>query len=81
MMNHVQVVTLRSVICDYSDAYILASATLTVPNTAAAGANPTNRKNIIIKNCAPFTRTFYNLTEYSDHYSRSLNILKFMAIL
>ena len=45
---------LRSSLCDYSDAYILASATMTVPNTAAA-ADPNNRKNIIIKNCAPFT--------------------------
>ena len=34
---------LRSSWCDYSDAYILASATVTVPN-AAAGANPNNKK-------------------------------------
>ena len=45
---------LRSSLCDYSDAYILVSATITVPNTAAAAA-ANNRKNIIIKNCAPFT--------------------------
>ena len=32
-------------LCDYSDAYILVSATITVTNTAAA------EKNIIIKNC------------------------------
>ena len=31
------------------------SATITVPNTAAGGAAANNRKNIIIKNCAPFT--------------------------
>ena len=42
---------LRSSLCDYSDAYILLSATITVPNTAAAN----NRKKTIIKNCAPFT--------------------------
>ena len=46
---------LRSILCDYSDAYILVSATITVPNTAAAGAAANNIKNIIIKNCAPFT--------------------------
>ena len=49
---------LRSSLCDYSDAYILVSATITVPNTAAAAAAAAaanNRKNIIIKNCAPFT--------------------------
>ena len=44
---------LRSRLWDYSDAYIIVSATLTVVNTAAAAAN--NRKNLIIKNWAPFT--------------------------
>ena len=45
---------LRSSLCDYNDAYIFVSVTITVPNTGIA-ANPNNRKNIIIKNCAPFT--------------------------
>ena len=44
---------LRSRLCDYSDAYILVNATITVPNTGTA-ANPNNRKNIT-KNCVPFT--------------------------
>ena len=81
---------LRSSLCDYNDAYILVSATITVPNTGIA-ANPNNRKNIIIKNCAPFTNCIsetntrqienakdigmvmpmYNLTEYSDNYSKT----------
>ena len=39
---------LRSSLCDYSDAYILLSVIITVPNTATAAA--ANRKNIIIKN-------------------------------
>ena len=42
---------LRSSLYDDSDAYILASATITFPNTTAAAGN---RKNIIIKNCAQF---------------------------
>ena len=45
---------LRSRLCDYSDAYILVSATITVPNTGTA-ANPSYRKNMIIKNCVSFT--------------------------
>ena len=38
---------LRSSLCDYSDAYILiiVSPTITVPNTAVAGAAANNRKN------------------------------------
>ena len=48
MINQVERITLtvrfktsmvRSSLCDYSDAYILVSATITVPNTGTA-ANP-----------------------------------------
>ena len=47
---------LKSSLCDYSDAYILFKGTISVNNTAAAGAavNNTNKK-VIFKNCAPFT--------------------------
>ena len=33
---------LKSSLCDYSDTYILAKGTVTVPNTAAADANANN---------------------------------------
>ena len=48
---------LRSILCDYSDAYILAKGNIAVNNTAAAGgaANDINKK-VIFKNCTPFTR-------------------------
>ena len=47
---------LRSNLCDYSDAYILAKGNITVNNTADAGdaANNINKK-VIFKDCAPFT--------------------------
>ena len=47
---------LKSSLCDYKNAYILVKGTITVNNTAAAGAaaNNTNKK-VIFKNCAPFT--------------------------
>ena len=45
---------LRSSLCDYKDGYITASGTITVLNTGEA-ANPNNRKNTVIKNCAGFT--------------------------
>ena len=37
---------IRSNVCNYSDAYILVKGTITLPNTAAAGAavNNTNKK-------------------------------------
>ena len=37
-----------------SNAYILVSGTMAVPNTGGA-ANPSNKKNVIIQNCPPFT--------------------------
>ena len=47
---------LRSNLCDYSDAYILAKGNITVNNTADAvdAANNINKK-VIFKDCAPFT--------------------------
>ena len=35
---------LKSRLCNYSDAYMLVSAIITVPNTAAPSTNPNNRK-------------------------------------
>ena len=47
---------LRSILCDYSDAYILVKGNITVNNTAADGAAANNKnKKVILKNCAPFT--------------------------
>ena len=47
---------LKYILCDYSDAYILVTGTISVNNTAAAGAaiNKDDKK-VIFKNCAPFT--------------------------
>ena len=44
---------LRSSLCDYNDAYILASGTIRVEALAAGGGN--NDIQIVFKNCAPFT--------------------------
>ena len=54
---------IRSNLCYYSDANILVKKTITVPNTAAAGAevNNTNKK-VVFKNCAPFTDCITNIT-------------------
>ena len=44
---------LKSGLCDYSDAYILVSGTITVVESAAGGGN--NRIEVVFKNRAPFT--------------------------
>ena len=70
MLNQVELITLnsqikfktsilRSILCDYSNAYIFVSATITV----AAGAAANNRKNIITKNCAPFVNFISELQD------------------
>ena len=49
--------TLRSSLCDYSDAYILVKGNITVNNNAGAGAAANNTdKKVIFKNCASFTK-------------------------
>ena len=47
---------LRSILCHYSDAYILLKGNISVNNTAAADVNANNtNKKVIFKNRAPFT--------------------------
>ena len=68
-MTHVELITknsqitfkmslLKSSLCDYSNAYILLSGTITI--TGAGADDATKRldeinKGVIFKNCAPFT--------------------------
>ena len=66
---------LRSSLCDYSDAYILVSATITVPNTAADGANPNNRKNLMIKNCTPFTNCISEINNKQVDNAKDIDIV------
>ena len=44
---------LNSSLCDYSDAYILVSETITVAVLAAGGGN--NNIKVLFENCVPFT--------------------------
>ena len=47
---------LKTILCDYNEAYILVKGNTTVNNTAAADANANNiHKKVIFKNCASFT--------------------------
>ena len=43
----------RSSLCDYSDAYIIVSGTITVAEVAGGGGN--NNVQVVLKNCASFT--------------------------
>ena len=66
---------LRSSLCDYTDTYILVSSTIIVPNTAAAGASQNNRKNIITKNCAPFTNYISEINNTRVDNAKDIDIV------
>ena len=85
---------LRSNLCDYADVYILVQGTITITgvgNNADARQADERNKDVIFKNCVPFTKCIsriknteidnaqdidtimpmYNLTEYTDNYSKT----------
>ena len=72
---------LRSSLCDYSDAYILVKANITVNNTAAEGAAVDNTN---IKNCVPFTKCISKINntqiddaEYTDIVMPMYNLIEY----
>ena len=67
---------LKSSLCDYSDAYILAKGTISVNNTAAQGAasNNTNKK-VIFKNYAPFTNFISEINNTQIDNAKDIDIV------
>ena len=67
---------LKSSLCNYSDAYILAKDNITVNNTAADGvaANNTN-KNVVFKNCDPFTNCISEINNTQVDNVKNIDIV------
>ena len=67
---------LKSSLCDYSDAYILVKGTISVNNSAAAGAaaNNTNKK-VIFKNCGPFTNCISEINNTQIDNAKDIDIV------
>ena len=67
---------LKTSLCDYSDAYILVNGTISVNNSAAAGAaaNNTNKK-VIFKNCAPFTNCISEINNTQIDNAKDIDIV------
>ena len=55
---------LRSSLCDYSDAYIRVSGTITVAALAAGGEN--DNIQVVFKNCAQFTNYINEKKQYTN---------------
>ena len=79
---------LKSILCDYSDAYILFKGNITVNNTAGAGAaaNNTNKK-VIFKNYTPFAdcisetnNTQVDSAKYIDRVMSMYNLIEYSEI-
>ena len=76
---------LRSSLCDYGDAYILAKGNIALNNTAADGAAANNtNKEVIFKNCAPFTNCINKINntqidnaEYIDIVMPMYNLIEY----
>ena len=70
---------LKSSLCDYSDAYIFVKGTISVNNTAAAGAavNNTNKK-VIFKNCTPFTNCISEINNTQVDNTKEIDIVMSM---
>ena len=67
---------LKSSLCDYSDAYILVKGTISVNNTAAAGAGANNiNKKVIFKNCAPFTNCISEINNTQIDNAKDIDIV------
>ena len=67
---------LKSSLCDYSDAYIPVKGTISVNNTAAAGAAVNNDdKKVIFKNCAPFTNCISEISNTQVDNAKDIDIV------
>ena len=65
---------LRSILCDYSDAYILVSAAITVPNTATAEAAANNIKKYN-ENGASFTNCMSEINNTQIDNDKDIDIV------
>ena len=67
---------LKFSLCDYGDAYILVKGTITVNDTAAADADANNaNKDVIFKNCAPFTNCISEINNTQVDNAKDLDIV------
>ena len=70
---------LKYSLCDYSDPYILIRGTISVNNTATAGAAVNNiDKKAIFKNCAPFTNCISEINNTQIYNAKDIDIVMLM---
>ena len=60
--------------CNYSDAYILVSGTIEIPNTGTEAVQ-NNKKNIITKNCSPFNDCISEINNTPTDNAKDINVV------
>ena len=66
---------LRSNLCDYADAYILAKGTITITDDDAAKRLDERNKGVIFKNCAPFTKCISRINNTDINNAKDIDIV------
>ena len=69
---------LKSSLCDYSDAYILVKGTITITGTGAdAAARQADKrdKEVVFKNCSPFTNCISEINNTQVDNAKDIDIL------
>ena len=69
---------LKSSLCDYSDAYILVKGTITIEGAgadAAARQADERDKDVIFKNCAPFTNCISEINNTQVDNAKDIDIV------
>ena len=66
---------LKSSLCDYSDSCILIKGTITVNNKGTAAAPNNRNKEVIFKNCAPFTNCISEINNTYIDVPKDLDVV------
>ena len=67
--------TLRSSLCDYSNVYILVKGTIIVTNTGTQAAPNIINKNLIFKNCTPFTDGISETNNTEIDHAKNIDVV------
>ena len=72
---------LRSSLCDHADAYILTKGTITITGTgddAAARQADKINEGVILKTCAPFTKSISRINDTEIDNAQDIDIVMWM---
>ena len=66
---------ITSILCDYSEVYILAKGSITVPNTGTPSVPNNRNKNAIFRNFDPFTNCISEINNKEIDHARDIDLV------